>query len=332
MKRETKIYSRDNQSRSEGSFWELCIFAIFFVVIFTALARTAHADPSQTPTSKTVAPIHTQSLPSAIPSGALPDANVAAGLREPVTNKRIAWAASLIFDTSETLSTDEARSYSGEYLLKTGVTDQKNNTALLLKAGYDREYSFELADGTDGDFVDPSIALTKTWKEGQSFRSPVFDTIVIGVSSVAGASHEAARRTLVASVGPSIGVTKDIHKLHLGQKFGYQRRFYNYDIRDDGTVNAPDAVSSTTDVSFDLTPDLAFSVETILSYALNYQGTGETNELSSISLDYTITKLLAASVGVATKRGTVSADGTYNQVKFVDGAVSQGFFDLILSF
>jgi hypothetical protein len=366
VKRETKIYQRESQDQSEGSFWELCLFAIFFVVVFTVVARAAHAAPvaktsaahaplakvaaapvdsasassepkkaavgQQTTKSKTATPIHLQTLPSAIPSAAVPDANVAAALPEPSTKKRFAWTSSLILDTSASLNREEATSYSGEYLMKTGVTDQKSNIAALLKFGYDREYSFDLDDGTDGDFVDPSVAVTKTWKNGVEFVSPVFDTIVVGISSTGGASHASARRTFVASVGPSIGATKKIHKLTIGQKFGYQRRFYNYDIRDDGTVNAPDSFSSTTDLSFDITPSLALSAETLLAYAINYQGTGETTEWSSFSIDYTISDLLGASLGVATKRGTSSPDGTYNEVKFYDGSVAQGFFDLILNF
>jgi hypothetical protein len=338
VKREqAKILDRESQLEAEGSFWELCIFAVFFVVVFTALASSANALATKTAQSNqsksTFAhPIHMATQPSATSSPALPSANMSAGLPIPDSNKRIAWTSSVTLDTSGTLNNQEATSYSGEYLLKTGLTDQKKDISATLKAGYSREYSFEQADGTDGDFVDPSLAIKKTWTEGKQFRSPVFDTIFAVVSTNAGASHESARRTFTASLGPSLGVTKVIHKLHLGQKFGYQRKFYNYDIRDDGTVNAPDQGSSTTDISYDITPDLAISAETILYYAINYQGTGETTEWSSFSLDYTISKLLSTSIGVATKRGTSSDDGTYNSVKFVDGTVAQGFLDLILSF
>ena len=367
MKREqTKIFDRKNQSEAQGSFWELCIFAIVFVIVFTALARTAHASSSSSvqryaktdpnlassgsglqagtiSPSTLVAqatedrmisapPIHMATQPSAIPSTALPDSNMAAGLNAPETNKRYGWTSKIIVDTSASLNSEEAKSYSGEYVFSTGVTDQKTDIAASLKAGYDREYSFEQKNGKDGDLVDPSLAVTKTWTEGKQFRSPVFDTIIVGLSTVIGASHESARRTFLGSAGPSIGVTKVIHKLHLGQKFGYQRKFYNYDIRDDGTVNAPDQGSSTTDISYDLTPSLALSAETVFYHAINYQGTGQTTESTSFSLDYTISKLIGASIGIATKRGTSSDDGTYNEVKFVDGTVAQGFFDLILSF
>jgi hypothetical protein len=41
---------------------------------------------------------------------------------------------------------------------------------------------------------------------------------------------------------------------------------------------------------------------------------------------------LGTSIGVSTKRGTISDDGTYNSLRFVDAAVAQGFFDLILNF
>ena len=212
------------------------------------------------------------------------------------------------------------------------MTDQVNNVTATLVGGYGREYSFELEDGTDGDFVDPAYSISKTWKEGESFRSPVFDKIILGLSGYIGASHESARGTFVGSIGPSIKVTKDIHHLSLAQKFGYSRRFYNYDIRNDGTINALNAVSSTTDISYNLTESLALSLETVLGYAVNIQGTGETKETTGISIDWTISKALSTSLGVQTKRGTISDDGTYNSVRFVDAAVAQGFFDLILNF
>jgi len=371
VKRETKIYNREPQEQSEGGIWELCVFAIFFVVVFTVLARTAHAEPltkvkpasktaqlakkraavasndpnlSQTtsansesaeakaPVNQALTPVHLQTMPSAIPSGAVSPANISATLPEKETSKRVVWSSSLTIDTSGTLNADDARSYSGEYLLKTGLSDKKTGIAGLLKLGYDREYSFEQDDGHDGDLVDPSVAVTKTWTEGKDFRSPVFDTIVAGVSGVAGASRESARRTLVAAVGPKLGVTKKIHRLNLGETFGYSRRFYNYDIRDDGTVNSPDSFSSTTDISFDITDDLSIAAETALFYAINFQGTGVTEEWSSLELDYTLSKTIGTALGVATKRGTISDDGTYNQIKFIDANVAQAYFDLILNF
>jgi hypothetical protein len=353
VKRETKIYSQDPQTQSEGSFWELCVFAIFFVVVFTALARTAHAAPltkaqrartliaqSSSPTSTSDSddtssePSRTATLPSATATGALPRSNMAAGLPEKDSNKRYVFSSSLTVETSGTFAPEknEDRAMSGEYDFKTGVTDQKSNISAILKGGYGREYTFELEDGTDGDIVDPAFAITKTWKEGESFRSPVFDTIVLGLGGYVGASNESARGTFVGSVGPSIAVTKKIHRLTLGQKFGYSRRFYNYDIRNDGTINALNAVSSTTDLSYNFTDSLALSFETVLGYAVNIQGTGETKESSQISIDWDISKVLGTSIGVSTKRGTISDDGTYNSLRFVDAAVAQGFFDLILNF
>jgi hypothetical protein len=358
VKRETKIYSRDPQAQSEGSFWELCIFAVFFVVVFTVLARTAHAAPlskaqrsraayakndpnliaqaSPTATADddmTVNPTRT-TIPTAIPTGALPRANVSAGLPLKDSNKRFVISSSFIIDTAGTFAPDRAedRAMSGEYTLRTGVTDQKNNITALIQGGYGREYTFELEDGQDGDIVDPTIAVVKSFREGHDFRSPIFDAINVGLGGFIGASRESARGTFVGSIGPSIGVTKRIHRLNLGQKFGYSRRFYNYDIRNDGTINAPDAITSTTDISYGLTDTLAISASTLFTYAVNFQGTGETRELSALSLDWSISPALGTSLGVATRRGTISDEGTYNTVKFVDDSVAQGFFDLILNF
>ena len=359
MKRETKIYSNEPQTQSEGSFWELCVFAVLFVVVFTVLARTAHAAPltkAQIAASKrssdpnmrllaqntklaatadedmTVQPLRMQSLPSAVPTGALPSANVSASLPEKDTSKRIVWSSSLIVDTSSELSREDNNSMSGEYLLKTGLTDQKTNVSLLLKAGYDREYTNEQKDGRDGDLVDPSISLTKTWKDGVDFRSPVFDSLFVGLSSVAGASRESARRTFVASVGPKFGMSKKFHRLNFGQVVGYSYKFYNYDIRDDGTVNSPNSFSSVTDLSYDITDSLAISAEMLLVHSINFQNTGVSSEESALSLDYTVSKAFGVSLGVATKRGTISDDGTSNGVKFIDDAVAQGFLDIILNF
>lgn len=356
MKRDAKNFNEQAPVQADGSPWELVAFAIFFVVIFTLLARSAHAetlmtrrqamklaaqDPNLAQNAADGAtvdgpqspnPLHVQPAPQQIPTGALPKASLNANVAEPDQGKRFEWGTKLTFDTSRTLQVDDPVSYEGAYILDSSITDKKTNLTYALRAGYSREYSYELQDGTDGDFMDPALKISKSWTEGKDFRSPIFDKITLGVGGVAGASHEAARDTFLGSVGPSFSVAKQIHNLHLGQGFGYSRKFYNYDIRDDGTVNAPDRFSSTTDVSYDITKDLSLALETILFYDINFQRTGQTTEWTTLEIDYTVSKLISTALGVVTKRGTISEDGTENNLKFYDAEVAQAYFDLVLSF
>lgn len=362
MKREqTKIYRKESETADDGGFWELFLFAILFVVVFSVIARTAHAAPlksrksakpaalaqavseapaavSEAPAAASSAdmiddakPIHPQGQSAAIPSNALPDANISTRLAEPPSDQP-GFASKVTVETSRTVSADDEPNYGGWYQIATGYSIPKQGLAFGVSVGWFQNYSKEKDDHTNGDLDNPVLTASKTWKEGVHFKSSIFDSITAGVSSVAGTSHESARRTFIANVGPSIGAAKAIRKLHIGQTFAYARGFYNYDIRDDGTVNSPNVLKSKTDLSYDLTEKLALSLSTALSYAISFQNVGKTTELSSISLDYSPTDKIGFSAGVSTERGTQAADGLSNRIALFQQDVAQAFLDMSLSF
>lgn len=290
--------------------------------------------PSPSTTVNSDKPINSQlQQTQTVPTEALPEANVRSALPEPsATGPRFAPVARLLVETTRTLSPDEAANYGGWYQLTLGVQDKQSDMSLSLKTGYAREYSYERNDGSEGDLDNPILGLSKTWSEGKHFKSPVFSTISAGLSSSVAASRESRRRTFIASVGPSIAVSKKLRKFTLGQAFGYTRGFYEYDIRDNGVVNSPDQFRAATDLSYEITDELSLSASFAYTHAISYQGVGRGTQLTSASIDYQALKKLGFSLGVATERGTLEADGFTNSVRLFDQNVAQAFFDMILSF
>ncbi len=354
MKRQqTKIYKQENSSQSEGGLLELLVFAFLFVVVFSVLARTAQAaeaknskkvalraaavgtnSPNEiTPVDpNSAAPLARQGQNVAVPTGALPESNVRAGIPEPETAKRIAWTSKVIVETTEATTDESKVTMGGWYQLSTGLTDQKRGISATLKLGWAQEYSYQKDDNTNGDLDNPAIILSKVWKNKEDFRSNVFDSLTLGLSGSVGASREAAHRTFIAGIGPSMTAAKQLGKLHVGESLAYSRGFYGYDIRNDGKVNAPNVFTSITEASFDLTPTLALSASMKLSQAISFQNVGRTTQLTAASLDYSALENLAVSLGFATERGTSNEDGQGNSVKFFDRNVSQAVLDLIFRF
>lgn len=347
MKREqTKIYSKKAApTSSEGGLLELFLFAVFFVVVFSVIARSAHAAQAQAqPAAAALSAFPSEPIDSEksvhpigestnLPSTALPDANIGAGLPEPVS-KTFGWTSRFTIETNQNVNQAETKSYGGWYQVATGYTDQHTGLAAGVSVGWFQEYTNVKDDGKSGDLDNPVLTLSKTWTEGTDFRSRIFDSVTVGFVGVIGASYESlVHRTYLGGIGPSVAAAKTLFgKFHLGQMFGYSRAFYGYDIRDDGTVNSPNAIKSKTDLSFDLTDKLAASLSTLLTYSLSFQNVGKSTELSSISLDYSPTKALGISLGVLTARGTIADDGQSNRIALYDVGGALGFLDLSLGF
>jgi hypothetical protein len=385
----SKTFKADSQS--DGSIWELCLFAVFFVIVFSAIARAddtgAGVDraparvatarrASSTSTRSKIAAAKTAKKPvklqgqqvaqnenaptdpksptsteasanpgvnksirarqeqlSPIPTNALPDANSRADLPEPeIHGPRFQPTAKLLVETTATVSSEDPRSYAGWYQLALGIADKQTNTSLTVQGGYSREYSYERDDSTDGDVDNPIASIKKTWKEGVDFKSPVFDTISTSLAGTLAANRESRRRTFQGAVSPTLTISKAIRKLTLGLGGSYSRHFYKYDIRDNGTVNAPDQFRGTAELSYAITDKLSASASMVYTYAISYQKVGKATELSSLSLDYALFEKLGISLGVATERGTLEADGYTNDVKIFDPNVAQAFLDLNFTF
>ncbi|MEK7354968.1 MAG: hypothetical protein AAB250_00865, partial [Bdellovibrionota bacterium] len=219
----SKTWAR-SQSQTEGSLWEICLFAIFFVVIFSAVAR---ADASQTPPK------------SAAVSAA---SSMTTKIAEPAPKMKP--SAKLIIETTRTLQEDEPASYSGSYDLNLALINFMPNWSASTRIVYSREYSYEKDDGTDGGFENPAFGVARKWKIENGI-----DGLTWRLSGSLPGNREAERRTFLGSLGTNVSMTKAIRRFDLSQTVGYTRGFYEYDIRADGTVNSPDSFKSTTELA-----------------------------------------------------------------------------------
>ncbi|MES2963756.1 MAG: hypothetical protein V4760_07675 [Bdellovibrionota bacterium] len=168
------------------------------------------------------------------------------------------------------------------------------------------------------------------WAETHSPIWKVLDAITWSVSGALPGSREMELRKFQGSLGTSVRFAKSIRKLDLSQAFGYTRGFYEYDIRDDGTVNTPEQYKSTTELGYNVTDKLALSLSVALTQGVNFQGTARGSESSAISVDYTFTDHVSSSLGVSTDRGTMLPDGESNRVRLFDAEVAQAFFDIVI--
>lgn len=270
-------------SRNEGRIWELWLFAILFVLIFSAIARAEVG-------------------------------------------------GNLLVETTRTLRQEgEADSYGGWYRLTLGTTHRPTQITASTVWGYSREYSYERDDGTDGSFDNPVFALSRSFKAGTDFSSTAIDSVSLGIRGSLPANREARQQTLLGTFGPSVAVSKKISRVSLNQEFGYSRRFYEYDIRDDGTVNSPDSFRSTSGVELAVTDAFSLASSLAYTYAISFQGVGRASSLFATSVNYAVMEKASLSVGFGTEKGTLEADGQTNRIKFFDPDSSQAFVDFVIS-
>lgn len=325
----TKTWTR-SQSQAEGSLWEICLFVVFFVLIFSAVARAEAKTPPPN-----VSVNEYGNAGKTVPSMSSDAALRLRQLRKQGYGDVWKPSAKAVISTSRTLQEEEEPSYGGAYELTLGASNKYLGLSGSARVGYSREYSFQRDDGTDGSMDNPSAVISKKfvkdeWDANPSAIWKYVDGISWSVSGALPGNAESERRTFQGSLGTSVGFAKSIRRLDLSQGFGYTRGFYEYDIRDDGTVNAPDSFKSTTSLGYNVTDKLALSLSVALSHAINYQGTGKTAEMSSLSLDYAFNKHVQTSLGVATERGTMLPDGETNRVRVFDPEVASAFFDLVI--
>lgn len=347
-RRHIQIDSQDASGPSDGGLWELCLFAVFFVIVFSLIANSAHAQStsaiaqnspsSDSSTSSTAgspsSPVNPRGESVSIPTSALPDSNLRAGVPEPDDGKRFGFSTRIVVETTKSVTQTNRDSFGGWYQVGTTFADTRNDLSATVKVGWAQEYSYQSDKeaNANGDLDNPAVILMKTWKDGVHFKSSIFDTVSAGLSGSVGGSREAARRTFLGGIGPTIAVAKKIQRLSVGQALSYSRGFYREDIRDSGILNSPNQFVSVTDFSFGFTDKLALSLSNKLTYAISFQGVGKTIQLIQVSLDYSALDNLGFSVGVATERGTGTPDGQSNRLALYDRNVGQGFLDMILSF
>ena len=165
------------------------------------------------------------------------------------------------------------------------------------------------------------------------FRSAVWkylDAISVSVGGGLPGNRESERKAFQGSIGPTVSFLSTVRRFQIKQAFGYTRAFYEYDIRNDGTVNSPDQYKSTTEIGLSVTEKFSLGVSVALAHAVNFQGTGKTTESSAISADYAFSQNVQTSLGVGTERGTMLPDGQSNRVRVFDPEVATAFFDLVI--
>ncbi len=258
-------------------------------------------------------------------------ATLAASASDSANQSPFAFSGQLLFETTRTADEADPISYTGWYQATASATHKKSAITGTTRLGYSREYSYERDDGSVGSFDNPGLSLAKSFRNGKEFESSILDSVSVAVSGAIGANDESRRRTFLWSNGVSITGAKTIGKFNLRQSFGYTHSFFEYDIRDNGVVNSPDSVRSTSMAFYSLNDRVSFGASFAYAYAISFQGVGRATTIAQASADYSFTDKISASVGVASERGTLEPDGQTNRVRFYAPEAAQYFVDLIIS-
>ena len=247
----------------------------------------------------------------------------------PLTKVKKVWepAAALNIETSTGINSAEKKSYSGEYTFIPSLKHNPSKLSAAAKIIYGREYTEQKDDNTDGDLSPISIALRKAVE-----TKGLVDGIHFGPNFTIPAGNEARRQTLNGALGLMVGATKKIGILSLKQEVGYSYRFYRYDIRDDGTVNSPHSIASSSSAGLEFNKWFGLSAEFVAQQLINFQGTPTGNTSAAVEADFTVSKNASVALGLATSlAGTLSNDGQTRRILLYDPGVTSVFLSLGLS-
>jgi hypothetical protein len=296
----TKTVERSVET-DEGSIWELLLFTVFFVVVFSAVARADEASIQQ----------------------ALPSAKAASPYK---------LGATVLIETASVQNDADRTAYSGVYRLDLSLAHEPSSISLLSRTEYERQYTYQNDDGTDGQLSNPLFGITKSFKKGKGLPSrSFFDKAAIGLRGSLPANRLAQKQTFQGAIGPMAAVAKSIGRVDLQQTLQYSRRAFEYEMGNDGAVNSPDVYRGVSEITYNFTDSFAFGVVVLYDYAVSFQGVGKSSYLSILSLDYKVLESLTASIGVSTQKGTLEADGQTNRVLLYDGSAASTFIDLVFT-
>lgn len=257
-------------------------------------------------------------------------ATLAASAEDKTTARKLIWTGQVVFETTRSADESQPASYAGWYMASASATHKAYAMTATARVGYAQEYSYRRDDGTDGSFDNPSLSVAKSFLNGRDFDLPWLDSVSLAVNGSVGANKESARRTLLWSNGLTVTGGKSLGRFLLRQSFGYTHSFFEYDIRDDGTVNSPDSVRSLTMLYYEVNDRFSIGGSLTYGYSVSFQGVGRGTTLAQASADYMITPKISASVGVASERGTLEPDGQTNRIRFYAPESAQYFVDLIV--
>lgn len=294
-----------NESAGEGGLWELCLFAIFFVLVFSAIARADVKAPSA------------------------PSAKMATSVK--AEKPAITFGGSATIETISTLNPNEPTSYTGWYSLSIGAKHEKSQLRASALLGYTQEYTYAPEeDGTSGAWDNPIFGLSRTFKSGEDFESKWIDGIRLGVSGSLPANRDSAKATFLGSTGVSVEVNKSFGRVGLSQSLGYTRSYFEYDITDAGKVNSPDSYKSHTAIEVSVTDRIDLSAGMQYVHAVSFQGVGKGTQLFTLGAGLKVTEQVGLALGLVTRRGTLDTDGQSNRILLFDQDASVAFLDLTI--
>jgi hypothetical protein len=288
----------------EGSIWEVLLFAILFVLAFSAIAR---AD-----------------------GGGLGGSMMTAVAKPAVSD--YVFGASIDWTTARRLLDNDTDKpgYSASYESLFTGTYKPWNVTLSAAMEYDQEYTYENDDGSPGVFANPSFALTKAWKNKTDFSSPVFDSIAISLRSSLPGNQKSYNQSFEGSIGPGFSVAKKIGRFSISERVTYSRSSFEYETSTTGKVNSPDSYGSKTVLEYAITDKWSLNSVLVYGYAINFLGDGTGTQDVSGNISYKIGEHYSIALGLDTERGT-SAEDQQEQIRLYDENSTQVFVSLSAS-
>lgn len=239
----------------------------------------------------------------------------------------LVYGAALSAGINQTNTSEGRQSYYGTYSIRPSVAHAKTNTSLDASLTYDRQYSYALDDRTDGDWRSVIVKLNK-----KISVSGLVDNVTVGPRLWIGLGNEARRQTFQGALGAAVSVDKKIGVVTLGQTAAYLYRQFEYDIRNDGTVNSPHSLSESTSLTFSPTDWLHLGASFGLSYLRSFQGVSRTFSTTDIGASFSLAKNVSLSIGATTfLKSTLEPSGSGNKVKIWDSNDAIAFMELGLS-
>ncbi len=296
---------RDN-GQGEGNIWALLLVAILLgLVLLTATRANAQAAASN---------------------------KLATTIARPATEeKKFKNMNEILVQTFSSLNEEHNGAMSGRYKLATYFGYVPWSMNLVGEFAYNREYTYQRADGTDGYWENPVLAVTKVFASGKDFDTKIIDRMVLSAAGSMPANRDARQKTFLGSTGAAVRVTKTLGPVFVLQRLGYTRGYYEYELMDSGTVNSPDTFKYTSELTLKFSKYFAITGGFVYLHAISYQGVAKGSQWSGYSLDAMPLENLRVSLGVETDRPTMLPDGSGDQLMVFDKRASRVFLEMFLT-
>ena len=288
-------------------------FVLAFATI--SISTAAHADEDHDDSSSSIA----------IKSSTISDAGETDLHKGPVE-----YGALFTLETLRSFDKEVSNPYSGWYVFKPTVKYNPLKMTFSAQGSYWQPYASANAasegspSDVKGSMDNPLFTLTKSWEEGTDFKSPVFDTISIGVTGSTAANQETRDLGYRNSAGPYAKIDKKWGKFSVGETSMYQHRFYT-DATSDDAIQFAEAFKSLSEVAYQFTENFDLSAGITFIHGTSLTGEIENGNRSIFSADYKINEKLSTSLGWMIERGLSTLEGLSEKL-----VSNQAFFDLNL--